>query len=1272
MHYLFLLLTWWGINVGMYSNTINPIQSNRASDSLALVKLYQSTNGLQWLVRWNLAQPIHTWYGVELDANGCVIALRLQGLNLDGTLPVELANLSHLQLLYLYDNKLTGPIPGNIGFLNQLLDLNIEANQLTGEIPPSIKNITGLRYLTLSNNQLTGEFPGSVLSLFFLQDLILAGNQFYGPLPEQLSSMTSLRVLDLSNNQFSGVIPIGLSAITNLRELYLSNNQFRGNISPAFSALTNLQSVWLNNNHFTGMVPDWTNAPLISLRIEENNFSSIPDYSLVRSWGNVPPFGLDIKNNLFSFEDLIPLLNMPRNVYFEFNPQKPIPLDSILYVTAGTNYAIRLNVDGNVPDNNYKWIKDDEDLTITDQNFYQIINASEIDEGYYSGSVRNDRFNNFEIEIGRSRVVVFEAGRCNQPLAGRQCADAPVLCSTRNLHDYCGLLFSGQRDTSRLYYCDSSLSLQNSSHLLFIATHDTIVLEVFPRNCNVVEDSTGRYEGIQMLIQEDCLDQAPLYCQSQCSNQPFTIGGGGFVKGKTYQIIIDGCRGNTCEFLIKVIQGKTDLQLNQNGAINGAKAYCPDGNDHFYTAPIVFGASHYLWFVNDSLYKYSTDTFINLKNLSSGLYRLKMRAANACDTTADLSYDFEVLPKMLADSLSFSKIGNDSAYSVRFYIRSGTPPYKIKSGMGSIDTTSFGYSSPFQNCKSNYFIEIEDSKSCLLTVSGNHDCGCTGLAGDMRLDTLRICEGQNVDVQGIGNQIMGPGDVLVYIIYSNPEQPIGSLIRFAQNGVFPFDPSRYKFDTPYYVSQVITKNNTQGQVNLRHPCLSYSAPQVVYFIPRPILSAGGNKVFCGMDGVLSSTGNIIQNTWRKVSGPGPIRFSHPDSNWTQISVDSMGLFVVELKGRTEFCERTILINVRFQNQLMPEIGGFKFHCTGQSTTLDAGENYSSYLWSTGHTGRMLTVNGPGIYCVSVTDANNCFGSSCVEVESSSAPFVEITGPQSLCQGRDTFISSNADFMSYQWSTGETSKSIRIDTGKQYCLIVQADNGCRDTACIQISNVPSSMRFLSDSACFGFDYPYLGGTYKTPGIHFIKLPVPNRFGCDSIVRLTLNSFPVMFVSDTLIRPDNGTANGSISVVIKGGKEPYRYSWSHGANTSVVNNLSGGNYTLTVRDANNCIQIFSFVVRMNVGSEDLNLLSKIKIFPNPNHSQTGFHFLNTQFHKSLLLQIFHSDGSLLFKNRLNDLHQEQAVWVDWQGPPGIYFVQFNDTQGNRHVIKYAVFN
>lgn len=87
-------------------------------ECLALVRLYETTGGLQWTnsTGWlTFTSPIAPcdWYGV-VCANGHVIELALTANRLTGAFPVMVANLPHLEQTFLSGNHLSGPIPPHI------------------------------------------------------------------------------------------------------------------------------------------------------------------------------------------------------------------------------------------------------------------------------------------------------------------------------------------------------------------------------------------------------------------------------------------------------------------------------------------------------------------------------------------------------------------------------------------------------------------------------------------------------------------------------------------------------------------------------------------------------------------------------------------------------------------------------------------------------------------------------------------------------------------------------------------------------------------------------------------------------------------------------------------------------------------------------------------------------------------------------------------------------------------------------------------------------
>ncbi|MBI4646201.1 MAG: hypothetical protein HY738_06280 [Bacteroidia bacterium] len=110
-------------------------------DSLALVALYNSTDGDNWFNNTNwLTGQVSTWHGITISENR-VIRITIWGNNLTGTISSELGNLDSLERIYLYNNLLTGSIPSELGNLSNLLVLQLHNNQLTGPIPPELGNL---------------------------------------------------------------------------------------------------------------------------------------------------------------------------------------------------------------------------------------------------------------------------------------------------------------------------------------------------------------------------------------------------------------------------------------------------------------------------------------------------------------------------------------------------------------------------------------------------------------------------------------------------------------------------------------------------------------------------------------------------------------------------------------------------------------------------------------------------------------------------------------------------------------------------------------------------------------------------------------------------------------------------------------------------------------------------------------------------------------------------------------------------------------------------
>ena len=226
-------------------------------DFYALVALYSGTDGPNWTnaTNWTSAKTLDQWYGVTTDGSGRVTGLSLNENDLQGTIPVELGQLTNLDSLNLSGNQLTGNVPQELGQLTNLKGLNLSKNLLTGNIPPELGRLTNLESLILAHNKLTGEIPAELGQLTNLRGLDLGKNQLTGKIPTELGGLTNLRTLDLSDNPLDGEIPSELGQLTNLESLTLWFNSLTGEIPPELGRLTNLRTLYLVDNFFTGNIP---------------------------------------------------------------------------------------------------------------------------------------------------------------------------------------------------------------------------------------------------------------------------------------------------------------------------------------------------------------------------------------------------------------------------------------------------------------------------------------------------------------------------------------------------------------------------------------------------------------------------------------------------------------------------------------------------------------------------------------------------------------------------------------------------------------------------------------------------------------------------------------------------------------------------------------------------------------------------------------------------------------------------------------------------------
>ena len=294
------------------------------SDRAALVALYNATDGANWRnnTNWLSDEPLDTWEGVTTDDRGRVIQLhlveqRLNGQlpaemgdlirlrwlniarnpNLTGDIPPEMAQLTELEVLYLWENDLTGPVPTWMGDLTKLRLVSLGHNRLTGLIPGELRNLTRLDTLYLAGNELTGVIPAWLGGLMTLTRLFLYDNDLSGTIPGSLVNLENLEYLHLRGNSLIGCLPAGLSEVLD-NDFDQLGLEFCGvdvirdsakdfNFTPSLDAP---DGVWSDGT--TMWVADREDDKIYAYSISTGQRDAVKDFNTLIDAGNMSPFGI--------------------------------------------------------------------------------------------------------------------------------------------------------------------------------------------------------------------------------------------------------------------------------------------------------------------------------------------------------------------------------------------------------------------------------------------------------------------------------------------------------------------------------------------------------------------------------------------------------------------------------------------------------------------------------------------------------------------------------------------------------------------------------------------------------------------------------------------------------------------------------------------------------------------------------------------------------------------------------------------------------------------
>lgn len=283
------------------------------------------------------------------------------------------------------------------------------------------------------------------------------------------------------------------------------------------------------------------------------------------------------------------------------------------------------------------------------------------------------------------------------------------------------------------------------------------------------------------------------------------------------------------------------------------------------------------------------------------------------------------------------------------------------------------------------------------------------------------------------------------------------------------------------------------------------------------------------------------------------------------------------------------------------------------TSVSGGLAPYTYSWSTGETTKDLLNANPGTLILTVTDANGCPGQVTVNLTYDTSKTITVVADSTRGAGCITgksgaiFITASKGTTpyTYAWSDGSIGSSLNNVVPGTYSVTVTDARGCKVAVTASIGvDTSRSIRGVIDSVegagCIGSTsgkiyltasrgvppYTYLWSNGATtedilnaaPGSYTVS--IGDAAGCFKSVAASVgvdaDKKIIITIDSTRGASCALASNAAIFVTVKGGKAPYKYSWSNGATTSNLTNVQAGIYTLTILDANGCSSELSTTV------------------------------------------------------------------------------------------------
>jgi gliding motility-associated-like protein len=272
-------------------------------------------------------------------------------------------------------------------------------------------------------------------------------------------------------------------------------------------------------------------------------------------------------------------------------------------------------------------------------------------------------------------------------------------------------------------------------------------------------------------------------------------------------------------------------------------------------------------------------------------------------------------------------------------------------------------------------------------------------------------------------------------------------ITGAFDAVIDFDPGPNVFplagsSSPFVLKLGICSNATSATLNI-NACNNYTINNQTYDSSGTYLQTLINASGCDSLITINLSLGKKKSEQSKTICDGGFFFAG-GKNQTQ-----PGIYTDTLK--TELgCDSVITTFLIVNPKPSLNLGPDKSICKNTTLSITPGAGFINYVWQDQSGAASLTVSTTGVYWVTVTNNFNCEATDSIEIISLiNPPSNFLVNKDSVCGYKSLDLIPSGSYNNYQWSTGQSSKSIQVQNAGTYWLSVTDANGCegKDTVTI---------------------------------------------------------------------------------------------------------------------------------------------------------------------------------------------------------------------------------